>query len=348
MGLLDELYAQGEPYRVALGGLLSGDVKPARDLLGIGKPWPKTVDKKQMDQLSFQMAMDWNNPMGAMGGLLGTFIGKNAKTWDAAAAAKAQKMANKGIDPRTIWKETGTFKGVDGHWRQEISDNLSTMKGSGTFGDTVMNRMNMQPERDFTTIPPNVNDVMFHSKFSESYPEIMQTEVQFLPNGETGGRMAGDVMQLDYNAPSVKAKSTTIHELQHAIQEREGWAKGGNPEQMVQLLRDEAARLKKEARKLFDKSSSNDPLNPTILKPGVRKKGLHLEKQANDYIAQASRIEQFGGMGYDAYRKLAGEAEARLTQSRMNMTPEQRLASFPYDMLDVPQEQLIIRGLLGN
>ncbi len=49
---------------------------------------------------------------------------------------------------------------------------------------------------------------------------------------------------------------------------------------------------------------------------------------------------------------LDGEAEARLTQSRMNLDAAQRLEHYPYDMgqygLDVPLDSLIVRGLLGQ
>ena len=39
--------------------------------------------------------------------------------WDALAAAKAKMMSDMDADARTIWKETGTWKGPDGKWRQE-------------------------------------------------------------------------------------------------------------------------------------------------------------------------------------------------------------------------------------
>jgi hypothetical protein len=58
----------------------------------------------------------------------GMFIGKKAATWDALAAAKAKMLADMGTDARTIWKETGTWKGPDGKWRQEI-DNSAPLGG---------------------------------------------------------------------------------------------------------------------------------------------------------------------------------------------------------------------------
>ena len=43
------------------------------------------------------------------------------------------------------------------------------------------------------------------------------------------------------------------------------------------------------------------------------------------------------------YRRLAGEAEARATQKRKNLTDEQRRAEFPERSYDVPINELIIR-----
>ena len=78
MGLLDDLsgavkrqWSQGEPYRVALGGLLSGDTQPAMGLLSQKvKADPLTVDQ------ATQLAMDWG-PMAL--GTLKAFHGTNAK-----------------------------------------------------------------------------------------------------------------------------------------------------------------------------------------------------------------------------------------------------------------------------
>jgi hypothetical protein len=45
----------------------------------------------------------------------------------------------------------------------------------------------------------------------------------------------------------------------------------------------------------------------------------------------------------NAYLRLAGEAEARAVESRMNLTPAQRRALFPLDSYDVPVKSLIYR-----
>lgn len=55
----------------------------------------------------------------------GMLVGKNAKTWDALAAQKAKMLADMGTDSRTIWQQTGTWKGSDGKWRQNIDNSSS-------------------------------------------------------------------------------------------------------------------------------------------------------------------------------------------------------------------------------
>jgi hypothetical protein len=57
---------------------------------------------------------------------------------------------------------------------------------------------------------------------------------------------------------------------------------------------------------------------------------------------------------FKQYQRLGGEAESRLTQNRMSLTPEERLKYFPYVYnkekygLDVPFNELTVEGLLGN
>ncbi|WP_196301241.1 hypothetical protein, partial [Streptococcus pneumoniae] len=47
-------------------------------------------------------------------------------------------------------------------------------------------------------------------------------------------------------------------------------------------------------------------------------------------------------VGHGLYRRLAGEAEARLVQKRMDLSPEERRARPPWLDYDVPEEQQIV------
>jgi hypothetical protein len=51
---------------------------------------------------------------------------------------------------------------------------------------------------------------------------------------------------------------------------------------------------------------------------------------------------------FEAYRRLAGEVEARNVQSRMDMDAATRRATPPWSTEDVPRDQQIVRGLLGD
>lgn len=255
----------------------------------------------------------------ALGGI---FIGKGAKTWDALAAQKAKMLADMGTDPRTIWQQTGTWKGPDGKWRQEISDEKSFYRGSKAAGSSY------------------AEDVHLHPDLYKAYPAAGGSRVTESPH--KGGSFNVDTRQITVGPTD--ANSTMLHEQQHQIQGLEGFAAGGSPSTMILALEKIADEKRQKAQEMFRLSSANDPLDPLrLVKPGARQKGLQLEKEAkeiDDKAMQAYRSEQ---AKFDLYQRLAGEAEARAVQSRMNMTPEQRRATFPEESYDVPLNELIIR-----
>jgi hypothetical protein len=349
-GLLNAGYEgwKAQPQMAAFGGLLSGDLQPMKEWLGVGQPLPKDA-AEQVKRGAYNLAMDWNNPMG----MAGTFIGKGAKTWDAVKASEAEKLLASGADPRNVWKNTGTFKGVDGHLRQEIDDSV------------VPSKM-LLTEKALFKYPP-VSQAYPHKELYKAYPETADLRLapefgrysgSFDSTQKTIGIKPIQEGSITNPAESMTRKSTALHEMQHAIQEKEGWATGGNVEQ-----------FKIAPESMQNLHSLDDMMQAELLINRAQESGMSISdfaknppRWANDNsIAIAklfeTRPKDFkSAMDYvigardphEAYRRLAGEAEARLTQSRMNMTMPERLNSYPYDMLDVPQDQLIIRGLLGG
>jgi hypothetical protein len=276
------------------------------------------------------------------------FVGPNSKTWNKQAADTAVQMEKAGASPRDIWEQTGTFRGAEGKLRQEISDKYSTIKGGGSFEDVIMNAYERGVERTRGTgqreywqpYKTTVDDVLFHHNLSEAYPELMKIESQLTPNG-TGAKgqlMLTDkdlIMQIRPDLQSTQAESTMLHELQHGVQEKEGFAKGGSVEGVVKEANKEAEEI---AKKLNEMPYGSPQYEETYKK--------FLEKRQNITVDQA----------HDMYKRLAGEAEARLTQARMSLTPEQRLQYFPLEQksaenpygLDVnPNELIVLQGLLS-
>lgn len=234
----------------------------------------------------------------------GIFMGDLSKTWDKDAAGRALAMEKAGADPRAIWQETGTFKGPDGKWRQEIDD--SAMRVNYAALDDV-------PSLSLVGDLPRAHSIIEHKQLYDAYPQTSGLWVgkQKEPGGSynnfstRGGALKGHIA-LSTDRPT-QLNSVAGHELQHAVQDLEGFAPGGSLN--TPAIRDEVNRIYSEA--LPDFGGTPDQL--------------------------------MGMAQFNAYRRLAGEAEARAVQSRMNMTPAQRRATFPLDSYDVPVNSLIVR-----
>lgn len=248
------------------------------------------------------------------GGFAGTFIGKNAKLWDKLAEQRFLQLEKAGIAPEQMWKETGVFRGLDGKLRQEFSDKNSMLKGIGSYGDVVMNRLNAlenagvkQPGQ-----PMTIQDIYHHPQMVKAYPETANIEAEFMPKGiSSKGRLGDNTLQVQYNLPSETAKSVMLHEIQHAIQGIEGFSPGANSQMVTkadilpvyinkaQRLRDQAANLREN--NMFSEATKKE--------------------------SEANKILDLGR--WASYKRTPGEVEARLVQSRMNLTDAERRAMFP-------------------
>lgn len=261
------------------------------------------------------------------------FIGEKAKAWNKPAGELAKKLEEDGLSPKDIWQQTGTARGADGKWRQEISDAEALLTNQ---------QKNLEGK---------LHETLQHPSLYENYPALQyyDTEIQSeiaLPEHLKKaliGKGRGSFTEKDFvtDEPKITAqafsnedKSALLHEIQHAVQSREGFARGGSP----------------EAEFLSRGNITGDVLSPEA-QLIYENKGVSKDQAA-----------------MEAYRRLAGEAEARLTADRALLTPEQRLQYFPFEErsfqnpyiekttdfnaygLDVNPKDLIVRqgGLLGQ
>lgn len=336
----------------------------------------KVTDKKALSQLA---EMTQSGLLGMAE--VGMFIGAGSKAFDKAMAFAATKLEKKGVSPQEIWKETGTVRGPDGMWRQEISDKLTTLKGQ-PYKDVIMGAYDRGVLKTGDQLyKTTVEDVFFHNGLKEAYPELMNIETQMMRKGSdakgslsTGGK--NQVLQVREDLLAEPARSTMLHELQHAIQEKEGFGVGGNTDTMDRMIgkvKDRAFLIKQtdeykvaeqELNKLADNFFTNK-INKADFDAGEQAL-LQKYPVLNEYRNASDVVHNFGDDPSDAYRRLMGEAEARLTQTRRNLSPEERKQYFPFEFqdknlnpygLDVPpnmlinldrQGNLIERGLLGQ
>lgn len=274
----------------------------------------------------------------------GMFIGKGAKTWDALQATKALELEKAGTPARQIWSETGTWKGPDGMWRQEIPDNQALFNPSTVAGKRVQNDLPIGYAG--LDLGPTVGGILEHQPLQAAYGSKLTAGTR-IGNKNT---MFGDGVQGAYdpgtgtmtiNAPAkaADARSTTLHEIQHAIQQQEGFATGGSS---ASFPGSQAVQDAQIIRNLTDKG-----MKPSEAATWFKNK---LGRNPSIEVMDLSFHPDLAKMGSpeQSYRRLAGEAEARATQTRIPLDASQRRAIFPEDSYDVPVNQLIVRGLLDR
>lgn len=271
-------------------------------------------------------------------GMAGTFAGPKAKNAPLGALKKAEELKAAGVPDRQIWSETGwTSAFPDGKWRWEIPDNTA--------------KLNIQQNKAYQN--EKMSDLYNHPELYANYPEAesMRGSVGWYRGAGDTSEGAGYFTENPVNSrPHIKAEGNTKtqtkgivgHELQHAVQEREGFAKGGNPSEFefskqqpkisarYNEISDEMTKRILETKKA---DFENDPILVRLM---AEKQGY--EKSFPELLLSPTT----------QYRNLAGEAESRLTQKRMDLTPEQRRAQYPIDQFDVPVSQQIVRGLLSE
>lgn len=147
-----------------------------------------------------------------------SYAGRNANGANLESLREAQEMQAAGADMESIRKATGWHEGMDGKWRFEINDSR------------------MQLRADAADIPnyTTLGELVDAPELFEAYPDMADLSVTFhtLEDGQNGGYSRKfDSIELSRdlkNRPEALLNSL-IHEVQHAIQSREGFASGANP-----------------------------------------------------------------------------------------------------------------------
>lgn len=266
-----------------------------------------------------------------MQGQRGIFAGEWAKTADKNALSAAKKMEADKADPRAIWSETGWFKGPDGKWRFEIDDSGADVPMFKKYWRRPLDESIVHDPLEAAY--PDVKNIMF-----EASPGGLVSGAQYSPNAKFHDFGEREAILIRNSDESLRQnKSLALHELQHAIQGREGFAKGGNPASFPD------AETLSTAQLLALRMRRGEA--PSVAAAWLRKNtNMNPSPQAFDLaMGDKDYLRKLGDSPNDAYMRLAGEAEARAVQSRMNMSEAQRRASFPLDSYDVPLDSLIIK-----
>lgn len=153
-----------------------------------------------------------------LGRLQHSYAGANANGANLESLREAQEMQQAGADMESIRKATGWHEGMDGKWRFEINDSR------------------MQLRTDAADIPnyTTLGELVSAPELFEAYPDMADLSVTFhtLEDGQNGGysrKFDSIELSRDLKNRPEALLNALIHEVQHAIQNREGFASGANP-----------------------------------------------------------------------------------------------------------------------
>lgn len=316
-----------------------------------------------------------------------SYAGKNANGANLDSLREAQEMQAAGADMESIRKATGWHEGMDGKWRWEIDDSKMEYHraGDALFGrnhpeyaeqqrleqkmlygeltDAEQARLRALTEtwgRERSRLSERVErgnarleDVLDHEELFRAYPQLRHVRVVFdeTPKGVLGSFSAeGNQITISEELRDAP-QDVLIHEIQHAIQNAEGFAKGSNRqyweekltngdeiqskgfqearEKLIQFQLDEANeevlalrdQLEK-ARELDDGFREYDRIWEEAERRGLDKKINEYYDLRENYYDQLHKPQR--SVPSELYYNTAGEIEARDAANRRPMSSETR------------------------
>lgn len=299
------------------------------------------ADETQYAPQKIGLLPEWVSRDGAPRGLDDTrymYAGMNAKGIDKPALQDARIKEAAGAHRNDILAATGWQRGRDGDWRFEISDDKATIDEH-----RLANPVDLDAGKTYGT----VKDVLQHSELLKAYPQLGDIKIHSVRMKENElGVFTGTEIKLNAT-PGVYEKFGTskidvvIHELQHAVQQIEGWARGGNPNEFYEVMRAQAETMAVRINNAFDRATS-------LEKKGKIDEANELYKYADGLRKKYEQLGYTSDMkieriAHDKYALLAGEVEARNTTSRMKMTPEERILSDRTQTQDREDDHQIVK-----
>ncbi len=293
---------------------------------------------------------------GASGESDASIVGQMSRLGASRADLKgmAIKMAAEGLSAEEIIQKTGWYQGpLDGKWRTEIPNTKTKMAfpeipAGKSFVETSVGDV---IDDDELLLQYDLDPKMKQAREREL---VYQYDEGVILDGEqtTGGSLSNIKVTIDNNikenegyywqggvdkdsleyrpeeivvsglsSPS-EQRATLLHELQHAIQARENFARGGGPEQFIDMAKlslqfsgkgQKLARLAELEEAYLQKDAMGYPA--IMLSEMNELQKLRTEKaQVDRYRAEVEKVGNNAPM--EMYRNLGGEVEARNVENR--------------------------------
>lgn len=288
-----------------------------------------------------------------------SYAGRNANGANLESLREAQEMQAAGADMESIRKATGWHEGMDGKWRWEIDDSKMEYHraGDALFGrnhpeyaeqqrleqkmlygeltDTEQARLRALTEtwgRERNRLSERVErgnarleDVLDHEELFRAYPQLRHVRVVFdeTPKGVLGSFSAeGNQITISEELRDAP-QDVLIHEIQHAIQNAEGFAKGSNRQYWEEKLTNGDEIQSKGFQEAREKLIQ-----------------FQLDEANEEVLALRDRLEKAGELddGFREYDRIWEEAERRGLDKKINEYYD--LRENYYDLLHKPQRSV--------
>lgn len=343
-----------------------------------------------------------------------SLAGQKARTANSQTLQLAEQMEQDGASREEIWQETGWTRSMDGQsWRFEIDNSEAEYHGGGdaqfrkdhadyaeyqdllqkmfegTISESEMQRMEQLDDiwsGEYARLRERVErgnatlaDVLQHDSLYEAYPELRNVKVRL--ESDTGSKNGSydpstNTITISEDKPGDSAKvGTMLHEIQHAIQQIEGWESGASPEYWAareyesgDTASDRAQELYSRILNSLDKADQNKVIRYNELdremeatftadpeseagkryaKYEAEQDKLYEELYENEWFRRLldlqRKMENPQSAYYEMYLNTAGEIEARNVSERYRMAQEERRKTAPKGA----DENTLFRGAGG-
>ena len=301
--------------------------------------------------------------------------------------AVAREMEKSGKDAGTIKAATGWERGADSKWRYETADfeyhpagdlGYSRLLEKQSWHGELENLLDRQiegetlseaewkrfekltelaaglKEQDALRERIYLDDYVKDDELFQAYPEMKRTRLEFvdLPSADyCGGYLHPDNRIVINISRTDDVRSVLAHEIQHAIQTMEGFARGSNPGEFKNTVENVILDIVRatDGRILEGGGFDNTPKGifaaldrkvpyGTILRHYDYPLSLVAEKYGYENIFDlVNDIGRFKS-GIQEYRSTAGEVEARNVESRLDFTSAQRRNTLAVSTEDIARD----------
>jgi hypothetical protein len=282
-----------------------------------------------------------------------------------------QGMVTQGYAGRTALgyekaKEEGkVFKNpYDKKERFEIDDSKAKLANvDGGFFTIMYDNLDFKknPTDEYYN-PVTLQDLLHHTELYKNYPRSKNITIvrDRDPKGPEGSYNSQEnTITIKGTLKPEKVKSVLLHEIQHAIQHREGFARGGNADMFKKVNSLAKDFIKEVDDILLTKigNSKNKQIEEYVWDYlGKKITWEELLQKSYEIIPNDVRVEILHrnkekskiGDVFEKYKLLAGEIEARDVQARMDLTAEQRDPNHPeyvapYSSENIAPQDAILR-----